>query len=268
MRADQSYYRNDEQRYFLLAFFDEVSSSIVVRSRDIWLIGEETRKRDLCRDNGYEEYIIPLTENAEHPPIISCNITDLVSIYQHRRQKTEWAYSVMGLPTIPINLDRSNSRNAFSGVFDFLSAFPELGGADNRLVIYLRDEDSRENAEYFVKEKVTSQEYKCYFIFKLANLLFSKLRNFLYHEKPQFVLSGERIRRPEEDTLIKEDMECAKVLSFCCFDFPRSDSTSLISMHITSQPKESISQAISFFRKSTYVYNLKPVYDRYAYITQ
>ena len=81
---------------------------------------------------------------------------------------------------------------------------------------------------------------------------------FLYHEKSQ-----KKIKRPEEDTLIKENMECAEVLSFCCFNFPKSDSTSLVSMHREGIPKEHILQAISFFRKSTYIYNGKSKYDRY-----
>ena len=169
----------------------------------------------------------------------------------------------MGLPTIPINLDRNNPRNAFVGMFDFLCDFPKLGGKDNNFVIFLRDENSREKADYFTKKKMTSEEYKSYFIYKLANLLFGKLRDFLYHEKPRLTASEKRIRRPEEDTLIKEDMECAEVLSFCCFDFPKSDSTSLISMHMEGLPKKCISQAISFFRKSKYIYNGKSRYDRF-----
>ena len=164
----------------------------------------------------------------------------------------------MGMPTIPINIDKSNPRNAFVGMFDFFCDFPKLGGEDNSFVIFLRDENSRENADYFTKEKLTAEEYKSYFIYKLANLLFGKLRDFLYHEKSQ-----NKIKKPEEDTLIKEDTEYAEVLSFCCFDFPKSDSTSLISMHMEGLPKKCISQAISFFRKNTYIYNGKSRYDSY-----
>ena len=178
MRADQFNYRNDEQRYYFLVFLDEANRSIIIRSRDIRLIGEETRKKDLRRNKGYEEYIIPLTDIANRSPIKSNDITNMVSVYQHRRQETEWSYSVMGLPTIPINLDKRNSRNAFVSMFDFLCDFPKLGGEDNSLIIFLRDENSRENADYFTKEKLTAEEYKSYFIYKLANLLFGKLRDF------------------------------------------------------------------------------------------
>lgn len=251
-RTDQLHYRNDEQRYYFLVFLDEINRSIVVRTRDIWLVGKGTRKRDLRLKEGYEEYIISLDNNVNQPPKCS-DIANMISVYQHRQQETGWEYSVLGLPTMPINLDRSNSRNAFKGVFDFLCSFPKLGGEDNSIVFYLQDKDSREKAEYFEKEKMTSSEYKCYFIYKVANLLFGKLRDFLNHEKPQYVLSG-RIRRPDEDA-IKEDMECAEVLSFCRLDFSRSDSTSLVITKMESQPKDRILQAISFFRKSTYVNN-------------
>ena len=69
MRADQFHYGNEEQRYYFLVFLDEANSSIIVRTRDIWLIDEETRKRDLRSDKGYEEYIIPLSSDTDQPSI-------------------------------------------------------------------------------------------------------------------------------------------------------------------------------------------------------
>lgn len=263
MRADQFYYRNPEQRYYLMVFLDEATNSIVVRTRDIWLIEEKTERKDLRRNFGYEEYVIPLGERCVQTTVRNHDNTHLLSVYQHRRQETEWGYLTMGLPTIPINLDRRNSRNAFVGAFEFLCAFPQLGGEDNHLVVYLRDDSHREETDYFLKDNMTAEEYKSYFIYKMAALLFKKLRDFLYHEKPEFTLAGTRIKRPEEELLRKEDKECAEVLAFCSFDFPRSDSDSLISIQRELLPKQHIAEAIAFFRKSTYVYGGKVAYDQY-----
>ena len=264
MRADQFYYRNPEQRYYFMVFLDEATNSIVVRTRDIWLIEEKTKRKDLRHNCGYEEYVMPLEERGVQAIVSNYDNTQLLSVYQHRRQETEWGYLVMGLPTIPINLDRRNSRNAFVGAFDFLCAFPQLGGEDNHLVVYLCDDSSREQTNYFLKDHMTAEEYKSYFIYKMAALLFGKLRDFLYHEKPEFTFAGTRIKRPEEETLRKEGRECAEVLAFCSFDFPRSDSDSLVSIQRELFPKQHIAEAIAFFRKSTYVYGGKVAYDRYV----
>lgn len=122
---------------------------------------------------------------------------------------------------------------------------------------------SSETEAYFKKADLTPDEYKNYFLRKLSQLLFGALRNYLYHEPPQFTITGTRIKRPEEEILRQEDIACAKVLSFCTFDYPRSDSTSLVKITWGSSPETAISAAIAFFRKSTYVYNVKDLYDRY-----
>lgn len=54
------------------------------------------------------------------------------------------------------------------------------------------------------------------------------------------------------------------MLSFCCIDFPKSDSTSLIQISkLNFIPKKEIATALSFFKRSTYVFNGKTVYDHY-----
>ena len=169
----------------------------------------------------------------------------------------------MGLLAIPINIERKNFRNSFIGIFDFLCEFPQFGAEGNQIVFYLKDEESRETEAFFKKADLTPDEYKNYFLRKLSQLLFGTLRNYLYHEPPQFTMTGTRIKRPEEEILRQEDIACAKALSFCTFDYPRSDSTSLVKITWGSSPETAISAAIAFFRKSTYVYNVKDLYDRY-----
>ena len=264
MRADQSNYANKECRYYLLVFYDEGTDSVVIRTRDIWLTNHEERKMDKRIHRGYDEYVIPLSLVVDSPQInIDDNITT-VSIYQNNREDTEWAYPTLGMIVNPVNLYNSNSRNAFSGIFDFLCAFPMLGGEDNRLVLYLDDEHSREKSEYFTIDGKSPEEYKETFVYMLAKCLFGALRDYLYHEKPEYVMSGDRIRRPEEETLHKENIECAEILSFCNISYPRNDSMSLSrTTHSKNHLTDGLANAIAFFKQSTYVYSGKIGYNRY-----
>lgn len=262
-RADQSTYRNEEGRYFLLVFLDTERQAIVVRTRDIWLPDAEDKKEDLRSNEGYEEYVFPLSESAEHLSPNSNEITKLLSIYQDHREETLYEYNTIGLVTIPINMERKNIRNSFSGIFDFLCEFPSLGAENNHIVFYLKDEKSREKNAYFKQSDLTPSEYKDYFLRKLSQLLFGTLRDYLYHEKPEVMMDGSLLKRPEEDTLQQEDMACAKILSFCTCKYPCSDSISLVKTIWGSTPEEEIAVAIDFFRKSTYVYMGKSSYDQY-----
>lgn len=260
MRADQFCCDNPEQRYYFLVFLDEKNNSIVIRTRDIWLIGEEYKRNHSIQNQGYEEYILPL-ENEN-----SIGIQDntlMLSIYQNHRQEAQWKYSVMGLPTIPLNLNEKNSQNSFMGVFDFLCAFPQLGGKENHLVFYLKDMDSRERSDYFVKENMTAQDYKSYFIYKAAALLLGELRRFLYHIEKKMTYSGTALKIPEEEQLKKEDLECAEILSFCSFDYPKSYTNSLEKAHREPYPMQRIHAALDFFSRSTYIRNAKATYNQY-----
>lgn len=266
-RADQSNYQNRESRYFLLVFLDTDHQRIVVRTRDIWLTGFEDQKQDIRRTNGYEEYVFPLSETDSFMLTRQKNTTKLMSIYQAHPEETSDSYRTMGLPAIPINIEHKNFRNSFCGIFDFLCEFPQFGADGNQIVFYLKDTESREEEPYFKQADLTPAEYKDYFLRKLSQLLFGTLRNYLYHEKPQFTEDGTQIKYPEEEILHQEDTVCAELLSFCMFEDPSRDSTSKTTWGST--PEADISAAIAFFRKSTYVYSGKILYDRYLdYVEQ
>lgn len=240
--------------------------AIVVRTRNIWLQDAEDKKKDLRKSEGYEEYVFPLSEfeGRLSPQLDQSNkITKQLSIHQDHRKETLYSYKTMGLSTVPINLERKNIRNSFSGIFDFLCEFPLFGAENNRIVFYLKDEKSREKNAYFEKKDLTPSEYKDYFLRKFSQLLFKTLRDYLYHEKPEVMLDGSLRKRPEEDALRKEDMACAEILSFCTCDYPHSDIVSLTKTIWDSTPEGEISATIAFFRKSTYVHWGKSLYDHY-----
>lgn len=262
-RADQFNYRNEDSRYFLLVFLDTDRQAMVVRTRDIWLLNDEDKKRDLRNSKGYEEYVFPLSKSGKNLFPQSNQITKLLSIYQDHREETLYAYKTLGLSTIPINMERKNIRNSFSGIFDFLCKFPLPGAKDNHIVFYLRDEKSREKGPYFKQANLTPDEYKDYFLRKLSHLLFGTLRDYLYHEETAVMADGTLLKRPEEEILRQEDRNCAEVLSFCTLDYPHSDSISLVKSIWSSTPEAEIAAAIAFFRKSTYVYLGKSQYDEY-----
>lgn len=262
-RADQFNYRNEDGRYFLLVFLDTDLQAMIVRTRDIWLLDDEDKKRDLRNSTGYEEYVFPLFKSGKNLFPQSNQITTLLSIYQNHREKTLYAYKTLGLSTIPINMECKNIRNSFSGIFDFLCKFPSLGAKDNHIVFYLRDEKSRKKDAYFEQTNLTPDEYKDYFLRKLSYLLFGTIRDYLYHEKPEIMADGTLLKRPEEEILYQEDRNCAEVLSFCTFDYPRSDIISLVKSRWSSTPEAEIAAAIAFFRKSTYVYSGKSQYNKY-----
>lgn len=92
---------------------------MIVRTRDIWLLDDEDKKRDLRSSTGYEEYVFPLFKSGKNLFPQSNQITTLLSIYQDHREKTLYAYKTLGLSTIPINMERKNIRNSFSGTFDY-----------------------------------------------------------------------------------------------------------------------------------------------------
>lgn len=85
---------------------DTERQAIVVRTRDIWLPDAEDKKEDLRSNEGYEEYVFPLSESAEHLSPNSNEITKLLSIYQDHREETLYEYKTIGLVTIPINMER------------------------------------------------------------------------------------------------------------------------------------------------------------------
>jgi len=80
-RADQFNYRNEDSRYFLLVFLDTDRQAMVVRTRDIWLLNDEDKKRDLRNSKGYEEYVFPLSKSGKNLFPQSNQITKLLRAY-------------------------------------------------------------------------------------------------------------------------------------------------------------------------------------------
>lgn len=267
MRADQFNYKNEESRYFLLVFLDEQQQALVIRTRDIWLSNIEYRKTDYRRKRGFEEYCIPL--NPDGICSKSQDITHMISFYEDRGANKSYIHPVMAIPTIQVNLNNLGTRKSFAGMFDYFCSFPDYGGAANKFVVYLRDEASREETAYFESESATAAEYKSYFLYKACSLLFDEVRTFLYREEPRFVASGEQIKRPEHDQLLKEYMESGELLSFSNIrDWPCHLSAysyigNTINKNMMPIDRQKIAQAFEFFRSSTYVYNVKLVYDQY-----
>ena len=86
--VDQSSIANKECRYFFMAFLDTVRRAIVVRSRDVWLIGAEDKRIDLRNSAGYEEYVFPLSTIEKVGVAHTPEMPWLISIYQNHREKT------------------------------------------------------------------------------------------------------------------------------------------------------------------------------------
>ena len=155
-RADQFNYQNKEGRYFLLVFLDTDHHSIVVRTRDIWLHGFENKKKDKRSNDGYEEYVFPLSETDPIPSAQAENATKLISIYQDHREETLYAYMTMGLLAIPINIERKNFRNSFIGIFDFLCEFPQFGAEGNQIVFTSKMKNP-EKQQHILKNRFESR---------------------------------------------------------------------------------------------------------------
>lgn len=261
-RADQSDFNNKDQRYYCLVFLDEDRHCLVIRTKDVWLTNFECAKRDLRQNKGYDEYTIPLTEQSVPDVQADKDITVMVSAYQDYREETEWAYSSLGTTAYPINLSNRTIRHDFLSIFDFLCAFPALGGKENSIIFYLRDSKKDNEPRHFLKEGTTSEEYKKYFILKLAQLLFAKLRNYLYHPQPQFSMSGKQLNQISE-AMVDEDKILAEQLSFLNFPYPDRDGNSLISIRLEDIPEAKIAETINILRQSTFLNSGKSSYDDY-----
>lgn len=166
-------------------------------------------------------------------------------------------------PVIPINLTMWNTRNAFTGMYDFWCDYPQLRADVKWITFYLIDPQSRNQSHYFFEEGMTPNEYKAFFIYKLASLLFGKLRDYLYHEPPQYLMSGEQFKREEYNTLQEEDTLCAKKLSTFNIHFPLEGNPSMVKQAFNGLPKSEIAETIAFFRDSTYVYRGESLYVSY-----
>jgi hypothetical protein len=252
---------NDGCSYFL-AFFNPAENCIEIRSRGINIISEKifeySRKPD-----GYVVYIIPLKGDSQsaHCEPFGKTFFHFLSPQKDARPYSE--YSVMGIPTIVGDLDAFDNDNAFEGVFDFLCDFPNLVSDGNKLVVFLDVANGMLSNDYFKKPNLTCVEYKRLYIYRLAQILFSNLLTYLYHPTPRFMANGTRERLPNEEILKEEDVECAELLSFFNREYPQEGSVDLISYRTGHMPKDEIQNAIKFFRKSTFSYSGKSIYDKY-----
>ncbi len=261
-RADQCDFGNSDQRYYCLVFLDEDKHCLIVRTKDVWLSNSEFTKKDFRQNRGYEEYIIPLS-----PVPISNMFSDkttsiIVSVYQDYRENTAWSYQSLGVPTYPINLNRRTTRNAFLSIFDFICSFPSLGSEDNSIIFYLQDNNKNDKMRYFSKMETTPEEYKYYFILKLAQLLFERLRDYLYHPQPEFSMDGQVINQIDEN-IEAEDYSFAQKLSFLNRQYPIRDGISLVGEQLGDIPENKIAETIESFRHSTFIHLGKSIYDDY-----
>ena len=154
-------YQNKEGRYFLLVFLDTVPSfDTFVRTRDIWLHGFENKKKDKRSNDGYEEYVFPLSETDPIPSAQAENATKLISIYQDHREETLYAYMTMGLLAFQLILSAKIFEIHSLGYLIFLCEFPQFGAEGNQIVFYLKDEESRETAAYFKKTDLNPDDIR------------------------------------------------------------------------------------------------------------
>jgi hypothetical protein len=170
----------------------------------------------------------------------------------------------MGIPVINGNLDKFNVRHSFKGVFNFLCSFPQFGGCDNKLAIYLQVKDNeRDERPYFCNDDYLPEDYKIFFIYKLAQLLFDNIREFLFRPKREYSLAGTLLYPPNEKELYEEDYHTAQIVSFAGLTHPSPGrlSRTIISDPYSCIPK--IKEALLFFKNATYIHNVKPMFDRY-----
>jgi Uncharacterized conserved protein len=263
-QCDQFNYRNKEQKFYFLVFFDEQNNSVVVRTRDIRLKGEMLRKQDTRQMSGYEEYLFPFGQGCEK----AGDISQFYSLSLQKEYGEYMGYFSMGLPVACSDMSRFTYKNSFSGIFDFLCDFKEFGGTENNFVVYLEDEDSRRNGtSYYAIESLHQADYKSYFIHKLLQTLFSNLRKYLFHPKQEYSMANTLISpaSDQNEKLTQEDFGCVELLSFANLHYPHPDSPSLISVSCrdVADIPEKASAVLEYFSKCTFIHSGRFAYDKY-----
>ena len=252
-----------QERYFFLVFWDEKNNCIEIRSKGIHLSAQNIKCHISREHDDYIRYIISLSNSASFQTSPTSGNTHFFFLTRHKEASTYIGYNILDLPTTIGDLDAFNRTNSHEGVFNFLCSFPHLGGAENRLVVYLKEKNLGQ-VDYFLDSKYSPKEIKELFIYKLSRILFSNLRKYLYHQKPEIMADGSLLRFPNEDQLRHEDEQCAKLLAFTNIDYPNFDSYSLISTKINGIPEKEISCALEFFASSTFTGIGKSGYDEYV----
>lgn len=263
LSSQEHKYLRIDTRYYFLAFLNRSEHCIEIRSKGIRIISEDIISRNSYKTIGYETYILPLENFSPtnlHKPDKQTVFHFLIS---QKKAGSYAGYSVLGMPTIVGDLDAFNNYNAFEGAFEFLCNFPALVSSGNKLAVFLDSTDRDQHNEYFEKEHLTFAEYKNFYIQRLAQILFSNLRTYLYHPKPVFMMSGRREQLPNENILIEEDKHCAQLLAIFNGLYPHEGSSDLISFKTNRIPQDEIREVLKFFNNSTFSFNGKFAYDEY-----
>lgn len=263
LSSQEHEYLGIDTRYYFLAFLNRSEHCIEIRSKGIRIISEDVISRNSYKTTGYETYILPLENFSPTYPYKPDEQTIFHFLISQEKASSYVGYNVLGIPTIVGDLDAFNNYNAFEGAFDFLCSFPSLVSSGNKLAVFLDSTGRNQLSDYFEKENLTCAEYKNFYIQRLAQILFSNLRTYLYHPKPVFMMSGRRAKLPNEDVLIEEDKHCAKLLAIFNGQYPNEGSADLISTKTNRISQDKIRDILDFFSNSTFSYNGKFAYDKY-----
>ena len=260
---EHEYLRIDD-RCYLLVFLNQSEHCIEIRARGIQVVAENIVLRYSRQSDMYQVYIIPL---EDYSPIYPGELDEQTLFYfliPQKSVKSFMGYSVLGIPTIVGDLDAFDQQNAFDGAFEFLCQFPNLVSSGNKLVIYLNSTDRNQRNDYFEKPSLTCAEYKKFFIHRLAHILFSNLRSYLYHPTPEFTVDGTRIKLPNEERLMEEDRQCAQLLATFSGPYPNAGSSDLISFKTNHISRDKIKNLLNFFGNSTFSFDGKVAYNEYV----
>lgn len=263
LSSQEHEYLRIDTRYYFLAYLNRSEHCIEIRSKGIRIISEDVTFLDSYKTTGYKTYIIPLENFSPTYPCISDEQTTFYFLISQKKASSYVGYTVLGMPTIVGDLDAFNNYNAFEGAFDFLCHFPTLVSSGNKLAVFLDSADRSQHNDYFEKANLTCAEYKNFYIQRLAQILFSNLRTYLYHPQPVFMMSGRREKLPNEDVLIEEDKRCAQLLAIFNGLYPHEGVADLISSKTNRIPQAEIREVLNFFSNSTYSFNGKFAYDEY-----
>lgn len=263
LSAQEHEYLRIDTRYYFLAFLNCSEHCIEIHSKGIRIISKNVIFRDSYKTTGYDTYIIPLEDFSPTYPCKPDEQTIFYFLISQKKAHSYVGYTVLGMPTIVGDLDAFNNYNAFEGAFDFLYHFPTLVSSGNKLTVFLDSTDRNQHHDYFERSNLTCADYKIFFIQRLAQILFSNLRTYLYHPKPIFMMDGSRQKLPNEDVLMEEDKHCAQLLAAFNGLYPHEGSADLISFKTNRIPQDEIREVLKFFSNSTFSFNGKFAYDEY-----
>lgn len=263
LSSQEHEYLRIDTRYYFLAFLNRAEHCIEIRSKGIRIISENVILRNSYKTTGYETYIIPFENFSPTYPCKPDEQTIFYFLISQKKASSYVGYTVLGMPTIVGDLDAFNNYNAFEGAFEFLCHFPTLVSSGNKLTVFLDPTDRNQHNDYFEKANLTCADYKNFYIQRLAQILFSNLRTYLYHSTPVFMMSGRREKLPNEDVLMEEDKHCSQLLAIFNGLYPHEGSEDLISFKTNRIPQDEIRDVLEFFSNSTFSYNGKFAYDEY-----